>query len=1247
MEASQRRRYRRNLSSPRSTSHVQILLSMSHILAQVTTFAVAQEANDATAPASQPTSNHVPESQPAPEMSSVPTASTIAPTSRPTIDPIVAESVTWASIRVTAMVSALTMLALISLYEFGRRSPKLRDIFDRKRETRPGRTPPKLLSGSGPLEMIYYMGEYIFVDGYVYKEYAKYARWRQEEDEARQQKQETVPAKGDTSRADPDSFVWPSTISPPATNDRGSLENMSESELEEGQGQSKATAATAKHFFPDDDVDSNENGCEEEKEEMRVEADSLMTGTFASPASSEKSLGFQAAREDNPEEAAFQQEDEKEDIIGNGGDSIEKVSDISETERACSNLTSKALPMQQLLPSTSSRRVTAISHPSRWRYFFVRPGARFGSLSSYRKRKAHGSLSPRHLRELANWRESTTGNGMSVDESESWYQKALRYVPILLPLEPTETDRELLRCIGLDSYVMIRFLRFGFETQFWSFVAACIVLIPTYYTNDYDGEFYKDETGGFSTTTTTGYFRITINRLENDSPKIWVVWAFAIVYFLAILRRLWVEWVVFVDLREDFLANGDPDATKEDDPESLKQFRNSCVIEYVPRSHRRDKDLFLFYESLFPGQVRRAEMVVNSARLTTLIQERRRYIAEYERINAKQVHEMREYCRLTESLEREEPGHSSGCIRRKPVEPVAIKIRVGGGKCCSGGSGKGELVEALPYYMSEIRRMNKLVDEEYKKIVRRKEDEERESVLGSLPEMSRPGSKRPQSYRKHGHMEKYLTKIFLPHDDSSSGFHADCGNGFVEFSTRAAKQAALQCNLTGQASYFSTEQAPDPRDLIWANLPSERRSIRRAYVLVQGLLFVGVLFWSALVGLIGNIETAVVNSGIDVSQNLLSFIAGYLPVLILVILMATIPSIFTVLAKRVIRFRSHSESDKFVLKWNVLYRIANFCVILISGTLYNAILSVRENPEEVVQSVANGVLVQSQFFLNVVLTAIGTGTSLQISQLWTVLYWLIVKNIITEEAMSERKLEQLKVPKEFIFGRFTAEFIYVFMIAVVYSPIVPLITGACAAYFFFASKIYTHQALFVFSQRYEGGGKLFYSVNRTVFVIIYVSIVLFGTILILKGQPYASGSFLVLMLSVTYIVDREIHEKFSSTSQKLPLTTSRIMDEEYAGLLANEETASEIRSRRTEVSQLSDTDSVVGVDRRKLFSTTRSKTLRNLSTSVGMGVGLPNLIRSKGKRALSERDLDFYLYRQPDLHKETWETEPRPYRLDE
>ena len=40
------------------------------------------------------------------------------------------------------------------------------------------------------------------------------------------------------------------------------------------------------------------------------------------------------------------------------------------------------------------------------------------------------------------------------------------------------------------------------------------------------------------------------------------------------------------------------------------------------------------------------------------------------------------------------------------------------------------------------------------------------------------------------------------------------------------------------------------------------------------------------------------------------------------------------------------------------------------------------------------------------------------------------------------------------------------------STIVPFVTGSCAFFFYIASKVYTHQALFVYAQPYEGGGKL-------------------------------------------------------------------------------------------------------------------------------------------------------------------------------
>jgi hypothetical protein len=126
----------------------------------------------------------------------------------------------------------------------------------------------------------------------------------------------------------------------------------------------------------------------------------------------------------------------------------------------------------------------------------------------------------------------------------------------------TVADQELLRCVGLDLFVSLRFLRFCFDVSFYPFLAALVILIPTYYTNDYEGT---------ATNVTNGYFQFTMNRLQNGSPRLWICFVFSLCFYLGVLRRLWVEWETFIPLRYEFLANGDSEAIKEQD--HVEQYR--------------------------------------------------------------------------------------------------------------------------------------------------------------------------------------------------------------------------------------------------------------------------------------------------------------------------------------------------------------------------------------------------------------------------------------------------------------------------------------------------------------------------------------------------------------------------------------------------------------------------------------------------------------------------------------------------
>mmetsp|Transcript_12362 Transcript_12362/g.36310 ORF Transcript_12362/g.36310 Transcript_12362/m.36310 type:complete len:609 (-) Transcript_12362:97-1923(-) len=596
-------------------------------------------------------------------------------------------------------------------------------------------------------------------------------------------------------------------------------------------------------------------------------------------------------------------------------------------------------------------------------------------------------------------------------------------------------------------------------------------------------------------------------------------------------------------------------------------------------------------------------------------------------------------------LESFEKGEKSivGCAKRKPEEPVEPKVRVSK-KCCG-----GEEVLALPHYLSQIEELNSLVEDEYDMIVQRKEDSERDSCVGDQDHVSlKPDAPRPRELQDWNDLEKYLYKIFVPPVVEAPPL-GNCGNAFVEFRTRSIKQAALQCNLTGKAGYFDTFAAPDPRDLVWENATIERTTTKRLLFYVECLLIVGILFWAALVSAIGNIPKIIEESGYDPNGTLLGFIGGFLPPLTLNIIMAILPIIFNVLGVNVIRFKARSKVDKFTMKWNFCYRLANFLAVLISGPLYDTLIK-PEEAVNVLSTLANAVLLQSQFFMNLVLIVIGSGLMIQLSQLWSVLYWILVRSICTLEGMSEHGLQRMKEPKWFIFGRFAPEFVYILMIGIVYSTMVPLIIGACSLYFFVASKVYTHQALFVFSQRYEGGGKLMYTVTRIVFIVIYASILIFGVVLSLKEVRAASATFLVLMLAMAIYYDLKIDREFIRPSSTLPLTRARILDEEYTSLLERKtgdlcEEAGPAASLTSEIGVTRSSllpNAFVG-DRRKVLAQDQDlKSFRGSSASgAGMGIGQPRLF---GKQGSTDANFDYYLYRQPHLNKATWETKPRPYR---
>ena len=188
-------------------------------------------------------------------------------------------------------------------------------------------------------------------------------------------------------------------------------------------------------------------------------------------------------------------------------------------------------------------------------------------------------------------------------------------------------------------------------------------------------------------------------------------------------------------LRFDFLANGDNVENEKEnrnfksravvEPQNdvqlhLQQYRNSCIVEYIPDSHRRDQELYQFFEAVFPGQVQRAEILLNSTELTVLIKKRQKLIEKYERIYAKFSYENRRHWQIKQGTLADTDSSCWNCLkcRKSPKKPEDPTMRLGNNKlffCCG-----GKVVKALPHILAEIKSLNRRIESEYKKVTQDK-----------------------------------------------------------------------------------------------------------------------------------------------------------------------------------------------------------------------------------------------------------------------------------------------------------------------------------------------------------------------------------------------------------------------------------------------------------------------------------------------------------------------------------------------
>jgi hypothetical protein len=158
-----------------------------------------------------------------------------------------------------------------------------------------------------------------------------------------------------------------------------------------------------------------------------------------------------------------------------------------------------------------------------------------------------------------------------------------------------------------------------------------------------------------------------------------------------------------------------------------------------------------------------------------------------------------------------------------------------------------------------IQKLNKDIDDEYIRLAQQKH--------------------RPMPEVKECRLTKWLGIKYLTGSDTGR-LHSS--TAFVEFRSLAAKQEAVQCNITGTSNFVVVKPVPEIRDILWENAHISRAMIhtRKGWA---NLALTGMLVgWSFFVSVVRSYQNVSSWLELDVAQEpaVAAFLDYYCPALV-------------------------------------------------------------------------------------------------------------------------------------------------------------------------------------------------------------------------------------------------------------------------------------------------------------------------------------------------------------------------------
>jgi len=329
--------------------------------------------------------------------------------------------------------------------------------------------------------------------------------------------------------------------------------------------------------------------------------------------------------------------------------------------------------------------------------------------------------------------------------------------------------------------------------------------------------------------------------------------------------------------------------------------------------------------------------------------------------------------------------------------------------------------------------------------------------------------------------------------------------GVVTFVSPAHAAAAAQLQLTSHRHGLQAAPAPDAEDIIFKNVGCAASAIRHREWVFDGVLLWVAALWLPLVTLLQAL------SNLDEMAKVFPFlrrycrrhayeralVSGYLPVLLLLCLMALVPVVLGWAAVKYVGAKSRARvQQKYVLKRNFYFTLLSIFVTVIGGSLTRTLHAFVDDPRTLFNLLGKALPGISAYFMQLLVVktlfslpwelaqplALGRESALR---RWRDAQGRLVcgeRRRAPEARLAPTELWRRAQAPEFKYGSVVPQLLLAMLLGMLYSAIAPLITVTTALFFVAAEAVYTRNFLH-FYKRSDQGGILLWPVLASLSVV--------------------------------------------------------------------------------------------------------------------------------------------------------------------